>query len=147
MNYNTIQKQIFSQLLSGTAIKYQLLGESVAVTDNFKAYVIPLKKFYISLDAMETFDISKILEPSEKDKRIKKTGELWEVNGKFVERYESEDKSLEVWINPKLTEKFTDVAFYAYDSLSRILVKDFTDAVVGVVMPVRKRAQWDRHPN
>lgn len=147
MNYNTIQKQIFSQLLSGTSIKYQLFGENVAVTDGYKAYVIPLKKFYISLDVMETFDISKNLEPSEKDKRIKKTGELQEVNGEVVERYEAEDNSFEVWINRKLTEKFTDVAFYAFDDLSRVLVKDFTDAVVGLVLPVRKRAQRDGRPN
>lgn len=138
MNYNTIQKKLFSKLLSGARVCY-LSGDEekeIGLTDGYVMYIIPKNKLAISMEKMTALENSSdILSEKQDDCQVMPTGNMKSLGNDVAVQYKCD--KFEVWVNEKFLKEFDECNLFASGPLNRVLVKTKFNKKVGVILPIR----------
>ena len=141
MNRKQLQLSVCKALLDrnkrccGTFIN----DEEFAFTfDGFSAFVFHKDECIFDVSKVRKFETLKmLLQGDEKDIEIKPTKEMFLVNNRVIEKYASDDATLEVFVYADISKFFKEFHFYAYTPHERILVKDDFGRLVGLFLPMR----------
>lgn len=139
MNRNQLQIEICKALLSPLkrcAAAFINEDEIAITTDGFTAFVFTKKEFIFDISKVKFSEtVKEAFDNHEADVEIKKTNSAFYSNGKIVEKYTGEN--LVVYVDAKVAKIFKDYRFYASSSVSRILVKDSFDHIIGLFLPLK----------
>lgn len=136
-----LQLEVCKALIKGNRVSGVWVNDNeFAVTpDGYKLFVFTKKEIVFDTDKCVRSNIGQMLNEHEKDVPIKPTNRMVAQDKVVLKEYENEKFGIKVYINEKYAKLFEDCYFYANAPISRVLIKDYHGANVGVVMPVRKR--------
>ena len=145
MNRKQLQLEVCKALLdvNSRVIASELNEHEIAVTTTgFDAVVFNKNEIIFDVSKIEKTDVLKgVLADSDKDEVIKPTKELYNDNGKIVEKYKGEN--IEIYFYASVSKKFKEYELYANSKLGRILAKDQLGRVVGAFLPIRFNMKKD----
>lgn len=139
MNRKRLQLDVCRAILenNGRCRACKITDTEIAITiDGYSAYVFDVKECVFDINKIpEAEGIKTLLLPTEEDTEIVPSCELYNLNGKMVQKYTGE--KFEIFIDTKILRDFKDFGLYASNPQSRVLVTDNFNRVIGVVLPVR----------
>lgn len=141
MNNNTIQKKMFNKLLGGARICYLNADgdKEIGLTDGYVMYIIPKKELAISVEKMTALETSTdILCENQDDCRVMPTGNMKSTGNGIAVQYKCD--KFEIWMNEKFVREFDGCNFFANGPLGRVLVKTKFNKKVGIILPIRMKA-------
>ena len=139
MNRKQMQLNVCKALLDGnTRCRGHRINDNeyAVTTDGFTAYVFDIQECIFDVSRITDLPyLTEIFKDDEKDVEIKKSNDLFEWNGKVLEKYTAENT--EIYVDSKLSKQFAGFYFFTNSSNTRILVKDSFGRKMGLFLPVR----------
>ena len=138
MNKNKIQLEICKALLKGciNVSGCELGDEKYAITpDGFRVFIFKNDELIINLGKVKHSDISAYLIEDPRDVEIAATDRCLLMGDDLIAEYCGE--GLEIYINAAFAKSFEGCVFLGYSPTQRVLVKDKSGDVLGMIIPVR----------
>ena len=139
INRKQIQLNVCRALLenNGRCRACKINEKEIAVTiDGYTAYVFGVNECVFDTEKITTAEgLKPFFDDVENDTEITPSNELYNLNGKIVEKYIGQD--IEVFVDTEVIKQFKGFKLYANSSRGRILVKDCFDRIIGLCLPMR----------
>lgn len=149
MNRKQQQIEICKALLNpDSRVHYDFINDNeIAVTINGTNCFVFHKKECV-------FDVSKMIQSAFikehfcediSDVEIKQTETMFFRNGRMIKKYKG--SYFNIYIDSKISKPFEGFRFFANSSLSRVLVKDDFDMIVGLFLPIKFKEETEAETN